>query len=288
MWDVTTNAAPKDGLSHQEPLLRRHSHQQSAPHHIGPERQSSSGDREFQRHVTSDELRVFSNSWLSRAFDSVPLSRIPLLIPHSHIIICTSDPPTWASRFPTFQLPSPTMRSRTFLEEYHEIINSGGANDDYASLFTSNGEFSMNGKKAKATKGILRSHPLAPHSFQPAFPLPIPTPRRNLLQLSLPASYDTSPSPSRPCFSTPISPSPQTSPQSHPTVIPTPPPTPPTPHPLITLPRAHAPRLSPSPPPPMIHGAAPHAHHHRHGAGCCLGACNGGRGGQDGEVSYSL
>jgi hypothetical protein len=85
--------------------------------------------------------------------------------------------------FPLPNLPASItdLAVKDFLEKYHQISKRGGANDDYASLFTSNGAFSMNGKKAKGTNGILRSHPLAPYSFQPALPLPIPTPRRNLL-----------------------------------------------------------------------------------------------------------
>ena len=42
---------------------------------------------------------------------------------------------------------------KEFLEKYYEISNNADAHDEYASLFTRDGEFSMNGKKAKGTEG---------------------------------------------------------------------------------------------------------------------------------------
>jgi len=53
--------------------------------------------------------------------------------------------------FPLPNLPASItdLAGKDFIEEYHEISKRGGADDDYASLFTSNGEFNMNGKKAK-------------------------------------------------------------------------------------------------------------------------------------------
>ncbi|KAG7005907.1 hypothetical protein G7Y79_00017g042890 [Physcia stellaris] len=53
-----------------------------------------------------------------------------------------------------FQLPDlpQTIKDpaiKEFIEKYYEISNTGYAHDDYAALFTPDGEFWMNGKKAK-------------------------------------------------------------------------------------------------------------------------------------------
>ena len=57
-----------------------------------------------------------------------------------------------------FQLPDlsasitdPAVKE--FIKKYYEISNKADAHDDYASLFTSDGEFSMNGKEAKGSEG---------------------------------------------------------------------------------------------------------------------------------------
>lgn len=41
---------------------------------------------------------------------------------------------------------------KSFIEKYYAVSNDAGVHDDYADLFTPNGEFSMNDKKAKGTK----------------------------------------------------------------------------------------------------------------------------------------
>ena len=66
-----------------------------------------------------------------------------------------------------FQLPDlpQTIKDpaiKEFIEKYYEISNTGDAHDDYAALFTPDGEFSMNGKKAKGHDG--RLCPLVPYS----------------------------------------------------------------------------------------------------------------------------
>ena len=40
---------------------------------------------------------------------------------------------------------------KQFLEKYYEVSNTADAHDDYASLFTADGEFAMNARKAKGT-----------------------------------------------------------------------------------------------------------------------------------------
>ena len=41
---------------------------------------------------------------------------------------------------------------KNFIEKYYAVSNDADVHDDYADLFTSDGEFSMNDKKAKGTK----------------------------------------------------------------------------------------------------------------------------------------
>lgn len=43
---------------------------------------------------------------------------------------------------------------KSFIEKYYAVSNDPGVHDDYADLFTPDGEFSMNDKKAKGTKQI--------------------------------------------------------------------------------------------------------------------------------------
>ena len=43
---------------------------------------------------------------------------------------------------------------KDFIERYYAVSNDANVHDDYAALFTPDGEFSMNEKKAKGTKGI--------------------------------------------------------------------------------------------------------------------------------------
>ena len=57
-----------------------------------------------------------------------------------------------------FQLPElpqsiqdPAIKD--FLEKYYEVSNDADAHDEYTALFTPDGEFSMNGKKAKGYEG---------------------------------------------------------------------------------------------------------------------------------------
>lgn len=57
-----------------------------------------------------------------------------------------------------FQLPElpPSIKDpaiKEFLEKYYEVSNTGHAHDEHTDLFTKDGEFSMNGKKAKGDKG---------------------------------------------------------------------------------------------------------------------------------------
>ena len=42
---------------------------------------------------------------------------------------------------------------KQFLERYYEASNNAEGHDDYTDLFTADGEFSMNGKKAKGKDG---------------------------------------------------------------------------------------------------------------------------------------
>ena len=56
---------------------------------------------------------------------------------------------------------------KTFLEKYYEVSNNADAHDDYADLFTADGEFAMNGKTAKGKEstqdppiGFKRDQPL--------------------------------------------------------------------------------------------------------------------------------
>ena len=42
---------------------------------------------------------------------------------------------------------------KDFVEKYYAVSNDADVHDDYAALFTSDGEFSMNEKKAKGTDG---------------------------------------------------------------------------------------------------------------------------------------
>lgn len=43
---------------------------------------------------------------------------------------------------------------KSFIERYYAVSNDADVHDDYAGLFTSNGEFSMNEKKATGTQQI--------------------------------------------------------------------------------------------------------------------------------------
>lgn len=43
---------------------------------------------------------------------------------------------------------------KKFIEKYYAVSNDADVHDDYADLFTSDGEFSMNDKKAQGTKQI--------------------------------------------------------------------------------------------------------------------------------------
>ena len=53
----------------------------------------------------------------------------------------------------TFELPDSQSITnpevKAFLSKYYEISNAPTAHDDYTDLFTSDGEFYMNAKKAK-------------------------------------------------------------------------------------------------------------------------------------------
>lgn len=52
---------------------------------------------------------------------------------------------------------------KEFLQKYYAVSNDKDAHDDYADLFTSDGEFSINDKKSKGTKGNFSPQPIPQH-----------------------------------------------------------------------------------------------------------------------------
>ncbi len=69
---------------------------------------------------------------------------------------------TSSSRLPPFPNTLRDPAVKAFLEHYYTVSNHPPAHDDYAALFTPDGEFSMNGKTAKG------------HSGTPPPPYPLP------------------------------------------------------------------------------------------------------------------
>lgn len=62
--------------------------------------------------------------------------------------------------FPLPDLPNSVTdpQIKPFLEHYYEISNHAPSHDEYAALFTQDGEFAMNEKKAKGREGTLAQH----------------------------------------------------------------------------------------------------------------------------------
>ena len=63
---------------------------------------------------------------------------------------------------------------KKFIEKYYAVSNDKDVHDDYADLFTSDGEFSMNDKKAKGTKRKL-CPTLSPYPRHLIIPSILPT-----------------------------------------------------------------------------------------------------------------
>ena len=61
--------------------------------------------------------------------------------------------PSTESRIPDLPAVIDDPRVKAFLQHHYNVSNDPDTHDEYTDLFTKDGEFSMNGKKAKGKDG---------------------------------------------------------------------------------------------------------------------------------------